>query len=72
MVSSRSQPDRDNGDCNFLEKNFVSRSEVSHNIAAKRKCYSDLRNLANDCQTPSSKVHNAPKVPSKVLTHATP
>jgi len=52
MVSTRSQPDRENGDCNFLDKNFVSRSELSHNIDAKRKCYSDLRNLGNDCQNP--------------------
>jgi len=72
MVSSRSQPDREDGDCNFLDKDFVSRSEVSHNIDAKRKCYSDLRNLGNDCQTPLSKIHNAPKVPSKVLSYATP
>ena len=50
MVSSRSQPDRENGDCNFLDKNFVSRSEVSNDIDAKRKCYSDLCNLGNDCQ----------------------
>jgi len=60
------------GEYNFLDMKFVSRSEVSHNIDAKKGAVSDLHNLVNDCQSPSSNVHNVPKVPPKVLNHSTP